>query len=128
MVIVGLVFAGLAALVHVYIFWLESLVWTGSRARRTFGLSVEDARTTQPLAFNQGFYNLFLAIAAALGIVFFAAGQNAIGATLVFVGAGSMVAAALVLLISNPSQARAAVVQAAFPLVAVVALAAGLIL
>jgi len=28
MVVVGLVLAGLAALVHVYIFWLESVAWT----------------------------------------------------------------------------------------------------
>lgn len=128
MVIVGLVFAALAALVHVYIFWLESVVWTSDRARRTFGMSADEARTTRSLAFNQGFYNLFLAIAAALGIVFFAVGEEAIGATLVFVGAGSMVAAALVLILSSPSKARAALVQAAFPLIAVITLALGLAL
>lgn len=128
MVIVGLVFAALAALVHVYIFWLESLVWTSERARRTFGLTLEEARTTHPLAFNQGFYNLFLAVAAALGVVFFAVGETTIGSTLVFVGTGSMVAAALVLLLSSPSKARAALVQAAFPLVAVITLTLGLTL
>ncbi|MDF2556075.1 MAG: hypothetical protein K0R60_1970 [Microbacterium sp.] len=128
MIIAGLVFAALAALVHVYIFWLESIVWTGERARRTFGLTPDEARTTRPLAFNQGFYNLFLAASATLGVVFFAVGATTIGATLVFVGTGSMVAAALVLLISSPSKARAAVVQLAFPLVAVIALALGLAL
>ena len=128
MIIVGLVFAGLAAAVHVYIFWLESIAWTGARARRTFGMREDEARITRPLAFNQGFYNLFLAISATLGIVLFAVGAVAIGATLVFVGAGSMVAAGLVLLISSPSKARSAIVQLAFPLVAVIALAVGLAL
>jgi putative membrane protein len=126
MIIVGLVFAGLAAAVHVYIFWLESLVWTGPRARRTFGLGEEEARITRPLAFNQGFYNLFLAVAAVLGVVLVTVGVVPVGATLVFAGCGSMVAAGLVLLISDPSKARAALVQLVLPLIAVVALAVGL--
>jgi putative membrane protein len=128
MVIVGLVFAALAALVHVYIFWLESLVWTGDRARRTFRLTSDEARTTQPLAFNQGFYNLFLAVAAVLGIVLFAVGATTAGATLIYVGTGSMVAAALVLVLSNRAQARAALVQGAFPLLALITLTWGLAL
>ncbi|MCC4908291.1 DUF1304 domain-containing protein [Microbacterium sp. cx-59] len=128
MIIVGLVFAALAALLHVYIFWLESIAWTSDRARRTFGTTPQEAQATRSLAFNQGFYNLFLAIAAALGIVFFAAGTTAIGATLVFVGTGSMVAAALVLLLSDRSKTRAALTQMAFAVIAVVALAVGIAL
>jgi putative membrane protein len=127
MVIAGLVFAGLAALIHVYIFVLESLAWTGPRARRTFGTTPEEAQTTRSLAFNQGFYNLFLAIAVALGIILFAADHEAVGGTLVFVGTGSMLAASLVLAISSPSKARAAAVQGLPPLVAIVLIAVGLI-
>ncbi|KAA9132972.1 DUF1304 domain-containing protein [Microbacterium caowuchunii] len=124
MVVVALVFAGLAALLHLYIFWLESIAWTGPRARRTFGIrSQEEAETTRSLAFNQGFYNLFLAVATIIGIVCVAAGSPTVGATLVFAGAGSMVAAGLVLLLSSPSKARAALTQLAFPLVSVVLLA-----
>ncbi|RPF22950.1 DUF1304 domain-containing protein [Myceligenerans xiligouense] len=127
MIITGLVLAGLAALVHVYIFYLESVAWRSRRARATFGVaSDEEARVTQPLAFNQGFYNLFLAVEVALGIVLTAVGTTAVGATLVFVGAGSMVAAALVLVLSNPSMAPAAAKQGAIPLLGVVALAIGL--
>jgi len=62
MVIAGLVLAGLAALFHVYVFYLESLAWSNERTRAAFGTTVEDAVVTKPLAFNQGFYNLFLAI------------------------------------------------------------------
>ena len=37
MVVVGLALAGVAALIHVYIFYLESVVWTTPRARAVFG-------------------------------------------------------------------------------------------
>lgn len=127
MIIAALVFAGIAALIHVYIFYLESIAWTSASARKTFGTTAEVAEVTKPLALNQGFYNLFLAIEIALGIVFFAMGSTAIGATLVFVGAGSMLAASLVLIVSDRSKASAAVKQGAAPLLAVVLLAIGLI-
>ncbi|MGF3054707.1 DUF1304 domain-containing protein [Microbacterium sp. YY-03] len=126
MVIVGLVLAALAALLHVYIFYLESVVWTGRKARAIFGTTAEEAQTTKLLAFNQGFYNLFLAITVVFGIVFFAKGDPTIGATLVFVGAGSMAAAALVLLLSSPGKWGAALTQGALPLLGVIALAIGL--
>src|SRR6476660_1604752 len=93
MVVIGLVFAGLAALIHVYIFYLESLAWTAPGTRRVFGTTAEQAEITRPIAFNQGFYNLFLAVLVALGIGFVAAGSTTVGATLLFAGAGSMVAA-----------------------------------
>ena len=127
MLVVGLALAGVAALVHVYVFVLESLVWTGPRARATFGTTPAEAETTRPLAFNQGFYNLFLAVETGLGIVLVAAGRTAVGATLVLVGAGSMVAAGLVLLLSDRTKARAALVQLGVPLLAVAALTTGLL-
>jgi putative membrane protein len=69
MVYAGLFFAALAALLHIYIFVMESLTWTSPRTRATFGISEEEAHATKELAFNQGFYNLFLAIITATGIV-----------------------------------------------------------
>ncbi len=128
MIIAGLTLAAFAALVHVYIFYLESVIWTSKKARAVFGTTAEEARITKALAFNQGFYNLFLAIAVAVGIVFFALGATNIGATLVFVGAGSMLAAALVLVLSSPSKWSAALTQGALPLLAVVTFAIGLTL
>ena len=98
MTIAALVFAGLAALLHVYIFVMESFTWTTPRTRAVFGTSPEEAETTKLLAYNQGFYNLFLAIVTAIGIVALAQGHNGIGAALVFAGAGSMLAAAVVAL------------------------------
>jgi putative membrane protein len=124
--VAGLVLAGIAAAVHLYIFVLESLAWTGDKARATFGTTPEQARETRSMAFNQGFYNLFLAVEIAVGIGVVAAGGTAVGATLVFVGAGSMVAAGLVLLLSDRSKTRPALIQLTPPLLGIVALAVGL--
>ena len=123
MITAALIFAGLAALLHVYIFVMESLTWTSPRTRATFGTTPEEAETTKLLAFNQGFYNLFLAIVTAIGVVAICLGHTAVGAALVFAGVGSMLAAAAVLLASSPDKARAAVTQGTFPLIAVVLLA-----
>ena len=126
MIYAGLIFAILAALLHVYIFVMESLTWTSPRTRATFGTTPETAETTKELAFNQGFYNLFLAIVTAVGMVAVFTGHRAVGAALVFAGVGSMLAAAAVLLVSSPDKARAAAAQGTFPLIAIVLLAIGL--
>ena len=122
MTVVALVLAALASLIHVYIFVMESLIWTGPRARKTFGTTVAEAETTKALAFNQGFYNLFLAIVSVIGIVLIASGTTAVGAALVFTGAGSMALAGIVLLLSSPDKRRSALIQLVPPLVAVIAL------
>lgn len=123
MLIAGLVFAALAGALHVYIFVLESLRWTQPATRRIFGVgTAADAETTRALAFNQGFYNLFLAIAAFLGVVLVAVGARTAGVTLALAGTGMMLAAALVLVLSDRGKARAAATQGTAPLLAVVAL------
>lgn len=126
MIITALVFAGLAALLHVYIFVLESLRWTAPRTRAAFGTTAEQAEATRELAFNQGFYNLFLAIVTAAGIVMTMIGNRSAGTALVVAGAGSMLAAALVLLLSSPDKARAAVTQGVLPFIAVTLLGVAL--
>ncbi|SDJ85030.1 putative membrane protein [Nocardioides sp. YR527] len=123
MVVAGLVLAALAALVHVYIFVMESLTWTSPKTRAVFGLGAEEAEATKELAFNQGFYNLFLAIVTGVGIVLFPVCSEAVGAALVFAGAGSMAAAAAVLFVSSPDKRGAALKQGVIPLLAVVTLA-----
>ena len=126
MAIAALVFAALAALVHVYIWVLESMLWTAPRTRAAFGTTEEEAATTKLLALNQGFYNLFLAIVTAIGVAAVLMGARAVGVALVLSGVGSMLAAALVLLLSSPDKARAAITQGTFPLIAVVLLVIGL--
>ncbi|MCT7659623.1 DUF1304 domain-containing protein [Mycobacterium deserti] len=125
---VGLFFAVLAALLHVYIWVMESLTWTSARTRATFGTSEEQAVATKELAFNQGFYNLFLAVVTLTGIVIAGTGRHGIGLALVFSGVGSMLAAAVVLVLSSPDKKRAAVTQGIFPLLAIVLIGYGLTL
>lgn len=129
MIIAGLVLAALAAVLHVYIFVLEVFLWTAPRGRKTFGTTEDEAQVTKSLAFNQGFYNLFLAIVTAVGIAVALASEHAaVGHALVFAGTGSMLAAALVLFLSAPDKRRAAVTQGTLPLLAVIALGVGLAL
>lgn len=125
MLIAASVLAALAALLHVYIFVMESVTWTSRKTRATFGLSAEEAESTREMAFNQGFYNLFLAIVTVVGIVLLSMGSGMAGAgiALVIAGVGSMFAAALVLFVSSPSKRGAALKQGTIPLVALILLA-----
>ncbi|WP_062520253.1 DUF1304 domain-containing protein [Demequina silvatica] len=124
MLVVSMVLAGLAAAVHVYIFWMESFAWMRPSTRKVFGIATEEeARTTRALAYNQGFYNLFLALTAVVGIVLLALDQTAAGAALVFAGCGSMALAALVLVAGSRAYASAAAKQGVLPLLAVATLA-----
>ncbi|UOQ57899.1 DUF1304 domain-containing protein [Leucobacter allii] len=127
MIVAGWVLAALAALLHGYIFYLESVAWASPRARAVFGTTAEEAAATRELAYNQGFYNLFLAILVVLGLALGAA-EPAVGLALVLAGTGSMLAAALVLGISSPAKRGAAVKQGALPLLAVAALTLGSLL
>jgi putative membrane protein len=121
MLLITLLFAGLAAAIHVYIFVLESLRWDRPSTRKAFGIKTDtEANATKPLAFNQGFYNLFLAVITVAGMAFALASSTTVGATLIFAGAGSMVAAGLVLLLSSPKLASAAMFQLTAPALAII--------
>lgn len=126
MVITGLIVAVLAAVLHVYIFVMESLTWTSPRTRAVFGTTEEEAETTKLLALNRGFYNLFLAIVTLIGVAVALGDAKAVGVALVLAGVGSMLAAAVVLLAAAPDKARAAVTQGLLPLIAIVLLVVGL--
>ena len=128
MIYAGLLFAGLAALLHVYIWTMESLTWTSARTRATFGTTEEEALATKELAFNQGFYNLFLAIVTAVGIVLGGLEYHDAALALIFAGTGSMLAAAVVLLVSSPDKAKAALTQGLFPVIALILLGVALTL
>jgi putative membrane protein len=123
---VTVIFALLAALIHLYIFVLESVMFRRQFAWRTFGIkSQQDAETTHLWAFNQGFYNLFLALGVVIGVLLGISGDTATvgaGVGMVLLATGSMVAAALVLLAANRTLLRAVAVQGIAPLVAVLTL------
>lgn len=112
-------FALLPALIHVYIFVLESLLWGRPRTNKVFGVSAADAQTTRLMAFNQGFYNLFLAIAIFLGL-HLRTGEmtRTAGTTLVVYALVSIIAAGGVLVFSNRRLWRGALIQAGPALIA----------
>jgi len=125
--ILATVFAALAALLHVYIFVMESVQWTQPKTWKRFGVADQAAaEITKPMAYNQGFYNLFLALGVVVGLVLMWSGLRLPGIVLTLFVCVSMVLAALVLVTSNRRMLRAALVQGAAPLVAVVCLVVAL--
>ena len=127
MLILGMISAFLAAALHVVIFYIESFAWT-TRALSVFGMDRESAEATKEMAFNQGFYNLFLAIEAFAGMTVYFLASRPVGLTLVLFGVGSMLAAALLLFVTSPNKRSAAIKQGFLPLLTVVTLAAGALL
>ena len=120
--IIGAIFVGIAGLIHVAIFMFESVLWSKPSTWKRFGVKTQDeADVLRPMAYNQGFYNLFLALGAGGGLVMLASSnvQQAGAALSIFVLL-SMLLAAFVLLFSNPRLARAAAFQGAAPLVGLI--------
>lgn len=115
------IFAFLAAALHVLIFCMESLWFMNPKVHRRFGASsMADAEARRLFAFNQGFYNLFLAIGTLVGIgILQLSGNTTVGETLVLFNTACMFSAAAVLFLSaGPPMLRAAVIQGIFPLLA----------
>lgn len=117
MLIVMWVAAALAGLIHVLFFCMESLWWTKPVVFRRFRSTASQARTTKSLAFNQGFYNLFLAAGAFSGLALICAGHHRAGMILVAWNCASMLAAAVVLAASSPQMMRGALIEGLPPLV-----------
>jgi putative membrane protein len=122
--VIGSIFIVIAALIHVLFFVLESVRWSWPSVWKRFGVTTQlSADIVKPMAFNQGFYNLFLAVGALLGLVLLGtATLSQAGFALSIFAAGSMVLAATVLIASSPKLARAAAIQGAAPLVGIIAL------
>ncbi|MGD8194555.1 DUF1304 domain-containing protein [Herbiconiux sp. P18] len=128
MAVAATVFLAIAGLIHVYIFVLESLRWRHPATWRIFGVASQaDADTTAPMAYNQGFYNLFLAVGVVLGVILYWAGAVPAGAALALFAAGSMVLAAAVLISTGRRNLRPALIQGAAPLVGILLLVIALL-
>lgn len=129
MLIAGSVFVFIAALIHLFIFFLESIAWSKPSTWKRFGLKTQaEADIVKPMAFNQGFYNVFLAVGAGLGLVLLGTGLTQAGLALAIFACASMVAAALVLITSSPKLWRAGLIQGAAPLLGIVLLGVALAL
>jgi putative membrane protein len=128
MLIAAQIVAVLAAVLHVVFFVLESVLWSRPEVYRRFGIgSQEQADTIRSMAYNQGFYNLALAIGVLVGVVL--AGQDGdqglIGRTLIIFGTACMALAGVVLASTGPAYRRAAAIQFVPAALALVLTAAG---
>lgn len=91
-------------------------------------MGADEAEQTKEMAFNQGFYNLFLAIMSIGGAIVLWCGVTVVGVTLMTAGSASMFCAALVLLCTAPDKHSAAIKQIFFPALTLIALLVALIL
>jgi putative membrane protein len=121
--IVAIAAAAIAALIHIYFFVLESLWFMRPAVWARFGIdSEENAAVTRSFAYNQGFYNLFLAAGVVLAFALVAIGDPVSGRAIALFSCGSMLAAGVVLYLHNRSFFRAAAIQAVPPFIAILAI------
>ena len=117
--VAGSILITIAAIVHVYFFTLESLTWRNPKTWKAFGLpSQEHAEIIRPMAFNQGFYNLFLALGSLIGLALLGI-NSTVGYTLMIFASACMTGAGAVLFFSVKKSRKAAIIQAAPPLIGV---------
>jgi putative membrane protein len=112
--IVAQIFAVLAAVLHVVFFVFESVLWTRPAVFGRFGIaSQEDANTIRPMAYNQGFYNLALAIGVIVGVILIGMSGDAgvVGKTLVIFGTACMALAGIILLTTGRKYLPSAAIQ-----------------
>ena len=113
-----------SAAVHGYIFWLEAVAFDSATTRAAFRIRTpEQADANRPWAYNQGFYNLFLAVAVLAGAVLLLAGATTVGVTAIVFGCAVMLAAASLLAISDRSMLKSALVQGLAPALTLLAIA-----
>jgi putative membrane protein len=118
---VSIIFAAIAGLIHVLFFLMESIFWMNPKVHQGFGIkSLAEAEQFKVSFFNQGFYNLFLAIGMLVGIYLLHGEYLIIGKTLVVFCSASMLAASFVLLISKPGMLRGVFIQGLCPLIALI--------
>ncbi len=118
----GQIAAGIAGLLHVVFFVFESVLFKRPKIQRRFHVESSAADAVRPWAFNQGFYNLFLALGCFVGL----AGVGLDAATaraFVIFPCACMVGAGAVLIATDRRMMRAAMMQLVPPLVALVSLA-----
>lgn len=110
--------AALAGLVHVYIWVMECLRFSDPKVHQgVFRVAAANVEYVRSWAYNQGWYNLFLAIGALVGVAVVRS-EAAVGWTLIVFACGSMLGAALVLVTRDRSMVSAAVKQGLFPALA----------
>jgi putative membrane protein len=123
---IGQVAALIAAVIHVAIFAMESLLFTRPAVRSRFHVGEADVAAARPWAFNQGFYNLFLAIGTIVGLILLhTSDDKQAGTALVALACASMFGAAAVLIGTDRRMVRGALMQGLLPLIALLLLIFG---
>lgn len=118
MIVLATVVVTLAAALHIAIFFMESVAWGRPSVWKRFGVADQQAAdTTKPMAYNQGFYNLFLAIGAVIGLILYGVGLHPAGLALILFTTGSMFAASVVLVTTGKGYWRPAITQGTLPLI-----------
>ena len=59
---IGIILTGVVAAIHLYIVYLEMVLWDTPQGRKAFNLTPEFSAASKVLAANQGLYNGFLAV------------------------------------------------------------------
>lgn len=115
-----LLFAIIAAILHCFFFYLESIAWMKPKTYKTFGVKEEsEAKILKLLYFNQGFYNLFLAIGIFVGIYLMTQGSTASGIPIILFACFCMLGASIVLFFSKPGMLRAVLIQGLCPFLSI---------
>ena len=116
MSVVAQIFVVIAGVFHVAVFAMESVLFRKPSTYRRFLVKDTEVETDRPWAFNQGFYNLFLALGALGGLVW--GGDN--GEAISLFACACMAGAGIVLVASDRRMIRAAAAQAVPPILALV--------
>jgi putative membrane protein len=122
----GQIAAGIAGLLHVVFFVFESVLFKRPTIQRRFHVEPAAADAVRPWAFNQGFYNLFLAFGCVVGLAAMHASIGLDAATaraFVIFPCACMVGAGAVLIGTDRRMMRAGMMQLVPPLVALASLA-----
>ncbi len=97
MAIVASVLVALAAVVHLGVFGAQTIAFSSPGVWRRYGYADQrDADAARPLAYTQGFYSLFLAGGAVVGLVLYWTTLRHVGFGLIFFTCTCMVLAAVV--------------------------------
>ncbi len=104
-------FIAITALLHILFFKLESLDFMKERTLKKFGLNAEQGEVAKVWAFNQGFYNLFLALGLVYAAILLHTGQAEAGKILARFILLSITGAGAVLFFSARQKYAAALVQ-----------------
>lgn len=105
-----------AAVIHVIFFVVESILFQRPDGYSYFKMPEQDHKAAKVWAFNQGFYNLFLAIGTFVGLLMIFQKKIMLAGVLVSFCGMSMLGAGIVLWFSAPHLRRGAYVQIIPPL------------